>query len=149
MQACLDPRVPVLSPALEGRVLTGFALASISAVFLTTIGEVPTTDMVSTGIFDGIDGTLLDGIVGGAAAFFGGIGESADISEAEGILEGIDGTLLDTVMSNTAAFFGGIGGETNIAEAEEELMTGGAVAVTANYIGQVVIPYLIRIIPFL
>jgi len=111
MKACLDPRVPVLSPALEGRVLTGLALASVSAVFLS-MAEVP-TDMVSTEFFEGIDGTLLDGIIGGAAALFGSIGE------------------------------------TDIAEAEEELVAGGSVAILSNYIGEVVVPYLIRIIPFL
>mmetsp|Transcript_12139 Transcript_12139/g.18200 ORF Transcript_12139/g.18200 Transcript_12139/m.18200 type:complete len:520 (-) Transcript_12139:123-1682(-) len=111
MKACLDPRVPVLSPALEGRVLTSFALASLAAVFLT-MAEVP-TDMVSTEFFEGIDGTLLDGVIGGAAALFGDIGD------------------------------------TGITEAEEELVTGGSVAFLANYIGQVVIPYLVRFLPFL
>ena len=36
-----------------------------------------------------------------------------------------------------------------LAEAEEELVAGGSVAFLSDYMGQVVLPYLIRIIPFL
>lgn len=92
MKACLDPKVAVLSPALESRVLTGFALASVASVVIGTVtgGDV-STDMMSTELFEGIDGaTIVDGIMGGAAALFGGLGESdvGDVVEEEFIAAG-------------------------------------------------------------
>jgi len=91
MKACLDPSVPVLSPALETRVLVGFALAASVGYFVST------GDFLSTEIIDGLDDavmsdTLVDVILGGAAAVFGGLNKlqvDADIgAEVEEIAKG-------------------------------------------------------------
>ena len=112
MKACLDPKVAVLSPALESRVLTGLALASVASVVIGSVtgGDI-SPDMLSTEFFEGLDGsTVVDGILGGAAALFGGLGES------------------------------------EVGEIEEELV---GFAYMSNFFGQVVIPFFVRVIPFL
>lgn len=79
MKACLDPTIPVLSPALETRILTGFALAASVGYFIST-GEIP-DDLGSTAteLLEGADDTMItdtivDGILGGVAGLFGGLG---------------------------------------------------------------------------
>jgi len=75
MKACLDPNIPVLSPALETRVLTGFALAAIVGYVIST--GISPEGLNPSEIIEGLDDTvvsdtILDGILGGAAALFGG-----------------------------------------------------------------------------
>ncbi len=69
MKACLDPDIPVLSPALETRVLTGFALAAAVGYFIAT-GDMQ-EEIVSTEIYENVANDA--GILGGAASLFGGL----------------------------------------------------------------------------
>jgi ubiquinol oxidase len=91
MKACLDPSIPVLSPALEARVLTGFALAASVGYFMSTGELLSDVDLAASTaeLLDAADDTVLtdsplwDGIVGGAAALFGGLKGEAVESAAE------------------------------------------------------------------
>jgi len=93
MKACLDPNIPVLSPALETRVLTGFALAAIAG-YIASTGNAP-EGLNPTELLEGLDDTaiadtILDGIIGGAAALFGGMKSlENDVETAAEIESGI------------------------------------------------------------
>jgi len=84
MQACLDPKVSVLSPSLEKKVLTGLALGATMGYFLST-GDIINIDDLSnvadfadsTEFAELIDeevtdtsfiNTVVDGIIGGLAS---------------------------------------------------------------------------------
>lgn len=104
MKACLDPNIPVLSPALEIRVLTGFALAAIAG-YLVSTGNAP-EGLNPTELLEGADDTIitdtvLDGIIGGAAALFGGMNAlENEVETAAEIENGIAATGLSTVMNS-------------------------------------------------
>jgi hypothetical protein len=91
MKACLDPSIPVLSPALETRVLTGFALVATVGYFMAT-GDIQ-DDGFSVELLEGTDDavatdTIVDGILAGAAALFGGLkAVEADKETLEGAAE--------------------------------------------------------------
>ena len=91
MKACLDPSIPVLSPALETRVLTGFALVATVGYFIAT-GDIQ-DEGFSLELFEGTDdviGTdaIVDKIITGAAALVGGLkAVEADKETLEGAAE--------------------------------------------------------------
>lgn len=113
MKACLDPNIPVLSPALETRVLTGFALAAIVGYFIST-GNTP-EGLNPTELLEGVDDTVitetvLDGIIGGAAALFGGMksleNEVETAAEIEnGLASGGLNAILNSLRQAIIAFF--------------------------------------------
>ena len=85
MKACLDPSIPVLTPALETRVLIGLGLAASAAFILSSGGSVE--DVLGTETVEGVDGTILEGIVGAGAALIGGMREVMGESGAEEVVE--------------------------------------------------------------
>ena len=85
MKACLDPSVPVLTPALEARVLIGLGLAASAAFILSSGGSVE--DVLGTETVEGVDGTILEGIVGAGAALLGGMREAMSDGGAEEVVE--------------------------------------------------------------
>jgi hypothetical protein len=104
MKACLDPTIPVLSPALEIRVLTGFALAAIAGYLIST-GNSP-EGLNPTQLLEGLDDTIisdtvLDGIIGGAAALFGGMKSlENEVEAATEIENGLAGVGLSTILNS-------------------------------------------------
>lgn len=102
MKACLDPNVAVASPSLEKKILTGVALAAAVGYFVSTgdfadpsdVGDM--VDGISSATeagsaVDDIGATLIEGLIGGVAAFSRQFLED----EKEGDLVGIGSDLFE------------------------------------------------------
>lgn len=101
MKACLDPNVPLLSPSLENRVLTGLALTAAVGYFVSSGGLEGAT---SSEVFDGaMADPIIDSVLAGAAAIFGGANmaeEATDAAEVEGLIQsGALGSILEGLKS--------------------------------------------------
>jgi hypothetical protein len=124
MKACLDPSVPVLSPALETRLLTGFALAATVGYFIAT-GDIQ-DGLSSTEVLENADDAIIsdtvgfvDSILGGATALFGGLnaiqGEAETAAETATEIEELASTgslfvpLSNSVKEGLLIFFEALG----------------------------------------
>lgn len=115
MMSCLDPKVAVLSPALEGRVLTGIALAAGSSLFFGATGfgslggGVGLNDIEGVAnIADGMtdldsilteDGSLGAAVVGGLAGLANGLQELFG-AEAEVVDDDVTGSTLENIAAS-------------------------------------------------
>lgn len=101
MKACLDPSVPLLSPSLENRFLTGLALTATVGYFVSSGGleGVSSSEVVDGAMID----PLVDSVLAGAAAMIGGASvaeEATDAAEFEGLVQsGALGYILDGFKS--------------------------------------------------
>lgn len=113
MANCLDPKVAVLSPALEGRVLTGIALTTGSSLLLGASGLVGGGVMELNSIesmanmADGLsdldsvlaeDNGIFNAAVGGLAGLANGISELFG-TEAEIIDDDVSGSTLENIAT--------------------------------------------------
>ena len=107
MKACLDPSIPLLSPSLENRFLTGLALTATVGYFVSSGG------LEGIGSSEFVDGAMVDPIVdsvlAGAAAVFGGsnmMEEATDMAEVEGLAQaGALGFFLEGLRSILLSVF--------------------------------------------
>eukprot|EP00569_Conticribra_weissflogii_P004956 CAMPEP_0171332290 /NCGR_PEP_ID=MMETSP0878-20121228/3255_1 /TAXON_ID=67004 /ORGANISM="Thalassiosira weissflogii, Strain CCMP1336" /LENGTH=640 /DNA_ID=CAMNT_0011832989 /DNA_START=300 /DNA_END=2222 /DNA_ORIENTATION=- len=114
MKSCLDPKEPVLSPALESRALTGVALASSVGFLLGSVGDwtqlADFVDSASSGIdLDNVltesatrSSPILDGIIGGIASFANGLKEMAGDGADLDVDEDAAGSFLEDVVGGGA-----------------------------------------------
>lgn len=114
MKSCLDPKEPVLSPALESRVLTGVALASSvgyllgSAVDWTQMADFMESASSGTDLDNVLtesatrSSPILDGIIGGIASFANGLQEMAGDGAELDVDEDAAGSLLEDVVGGRA-----------------------------------------------
>lgn len=136
MKACLDPSVPVLSPALETRLLTGFALAATVGYFIAT-GDIQ-DGLSSTEVLENADDAIIsdtvgfvDSILGGATALFGGLNglsskevlENADDSLISDAVVADVASFVEGTLSGVAALFGGLNAIQGEAETAAETAT--------------------------
>jgi hypothetical protein len=117
MKACLDPNVALRSPALERRLLTGFAL--LAAVSLAvSVGGTPTdiaVDNLSAAAEGSAYGTALDALIAGAATVasqvFGVVANNdGTVDSVEGIVEGAEALEASTIVTRIVAGLAGLAG---------------------------------------
>lgn len=107
MKACLDPSIPLLSPSLENRALTGLALTAVVGYFLSTGGL---EGLGTSEIIDGaLENPIVDSVLAGASAAFGAanmIEDSTDAIEVEELIQsGALGPILEVLKSFLLGIF--------------------------------------------
>lgn len=142
MQACLDPKVALVSPSIEKRILTGIGLLATVGLVLSGTGTSPTDVAVDgTTLAEGTTSitTVAEAVVAGAATIAsqmmdvvsGGTtiieGGEAAIDNAESVEGAMAGTLEGISFVRESSFFSrvliGVAGIFGGAEVTKKMMT--------------------------